>query len=92
MQDEDEAVQIAVGYALDRLEPTSRGTVPLLVGALKDPNPVVRYWAATLLGRLGKKAKSAAAALKLALQDKDLNVHQAAYESLAEIETADARR
>jgi hypothetical protein len=92
VQDEHEAVQIAAVHALDRLQPGAPETVPLLVEALNDPNPVVRYWAATLLGRLGKKAKSAAAALKLALQDKDLNVHQAAYESLAEIETADARR
>src|SRR5438445_13389655 len=59
VQDEDEAVQIAVGYALDRLEPTSRETVPLLVTALKDQHPAVRYWAATLLGRLGEKAKTA---------------------------------
>jgi HEAT repeat protein len=58
VQDEDEAVQIAVGYALDRLEPTSRETVPLLVRALKDQQPAVRYWAATLLGRLGEKAKT----------------------------------
>ena len=71
VQDEDEAVQIAVGYALDRLEPTSRETVPLLVRALKDQHPAVRYWAATLLGRLGEKAKTAVPALTLALQDED---------------------
>jgi len=57
VQDEDEAVQIAVGYALDRLEPTSRETVPLLVTALKDQDPAVRYWAATLLGRLGERRR-----------------------------------
>ena len=65
VQDEDEAVQIAVGYALDRLEPASRETVPLLVTALKDQRPAVRYCAATLLGRLGEKAKTAVPALPL---------------------------
>jgi len=91
VQDEDEAVQIAVGYALDRLEPTSRETVPLLVTALKDQDPAVRYWAATLLGRLGEKAKTAVPALTLALQDEDHDVHHAAHESLAEIEVAEAK-
>ena len=85
VQDEDEAVQIAVGYALDRLEPTSRETVPLLVRALKDQHPAVRYWAATLLGRLGEKAKTAVPALTLALQDEEHDVYHAAHESLAEM-------
>ena len=59
--------------------------------ALKDQHPAVRYWAATLLGRLGKKAKMAVPALTLALQDEDHDVHHAAHASLAEIEVAEAK-
>jgi HEAT repeat protein len=91
VKDEDDAVQIAVGYALDRLEPTTRETVPLLLESLNNQNPAVHYWAATLLGRLGKKAKTAIPALTLALQDEDHDVHHAAQESLAEIQVEEAR-
>lgn len=90
VKDEEEAIQIAVGYALDRLEPTAQETVPLLVESLKDQNPVVRYWAATLLGRLGKRAKTAIPELILALRDEDHEVHHAAQESLAQIEAEEA--
>jgi hypothetical protein len=91
VKEEDEAVQIAVGYALDHLEPTAQETVPLLVEALKDQNPAVRYWAATLLGRLGKKAQMAVPALTLALQDEDHDVHHAAHESLGAINADETR-
>ena len=37
----------------------------------KDQQPAARYWAATLLGRLEEKAKTAVPALTLALQDED---------------------
>jgi hypothetical protein len=90
-QDEEEAVQIAVGYALERLQPTARETVPLLVESLNHQNPTVRYWAATLLGRLGRRAKTAIPALTLALQDEDHDVRHVARESLAGIQAEEAK-
>ena len=44
-----------------------------------------------MLGRLGKKAKTAVPALTLALQDEDHDVHHAAHASLAEIEVKEAK-
>jgi HEAT repeat protein len=59
--------------------------VPDLVDALKDPDKLVRYWAATALGTIGPAAKQAEPALTEALQDESWVVRTRAEWALKRI-------
>lgn len=54
---------------LAALGPAARAAVPALSDALRDEDPVVRYWAATALGRLESRAVAALPALRRAAAD-----------------------
>ena len=76
-------------YELKRIveaaETATRGEVeniPVLVQKLNDPNPVVRYWAATGCTVLGVAAQPAKEALIQALDDPQVAVRIAAAEAL----------
>jgi N-sulfoglucosamine sulfohydrolase len=56
--------------------------LPLLLQRLEDPDPVLRYWAATGCAILGENAKPAAEALRKALNDPQVAVRIAAAEAL----------
>jgi HEAT repeat protein len=65
--------------------------VSILVGALKDPKPAVRFQAAAALSELGNKAAGAVPALAEALEDAEAAVRvQAAY-GLSRVKPAAAR-
>lgn len=57
--------------------------LPALMGALEDPHPVIRYWAATGCLVLQEKAAPAKAALSRLLKDESLDVRVVAAEALA---------
>lgn len=56
--------------------------LPLLLQRLEDPDPVLRYWAATGCAILGEYAMPAAEALRKALNDPQVAVRIAAAEAL----------
>ncbi|MGM0485136.1 MAG: HEAT repeat domain-containing protein [Planctomycetota bacterium] len=60
--------------------------VPALIEALADANPVVRRWAATMLGGMGPGTDGAIGALTEALSDADPQVRAAAQRALDAIE------
>ncbi len=62
-----------------------RPAVPALRNALSHPSPVVRQWAATVLGSIGADAADAVPALTEALSDSDPNVRGAARWALESI-------
>src|SRR5713101_9469414 len=69
-----------------------KGTpVPDGLKALKHADPVVRYKAAAILGRLGKTAKFAVPELREALKDKDGYVRIKVAEALWRIERTPMR-
>ena len=59
--------------------------VDLLIENLKNPNPYIRYWAATGCAILGENAKKAKQELELSLTDESPDVRIAAAESLYKI-------
>ena len=58
---------------------------PVLVSTLKDPDPYMRRWAATALGKMGPPAADAVPDLVAMLADPDALAFAAAQTSLAEI-------
>lgn len=76
-------------WALLQIEPDNAETVemaiPLLTAALESDKPLVRYEAASALGRIGPQAASATEALKKLESDDDQQVAKAATEALAKI-------
>jgi HEAT repeat protein len=77
-----------------RLEPTAdpsaRLPEVLRDAGLKDADAAVRLAAVTILGRLGPKAKDAAAALAAVLQDPEMEVREAAALALRQMPAAGA--
>jgi HEAT repeat protein len=72
------------GHVLSRI---GKGAVPALCEALLDADPIVRRWAANVLGRIGPDAGEAVDALAaLALTDADSTVQDAARGALLAIE------
>lgn len=69
MANPNEEVREFVTEALEELGPPSPVHLPELAGLLEDPNADVGYWAATLLGRMGKLRKSAIAPLIKAVEN-----------------------
>jgi hypothetical protein len=68
------------------LSRVGREAVPALRDALDHPSPVVRRWAATVLGSIGSEAEDAIPALTEALSDVDSNVRRAVQSALEAIE------
>ena len=72
LEDQDEYLQLE---ALDALafpdEHTVKKAVPHLISLLKDNNRDIRFWAASVLGEIGPKAKDAVLALIQLLDDED---------------------
>jgi hypothetical protein len=65
---------------------TGPAAVPALIVLLADQRPELRRWAATILGRMGPEAIDAVDDLLRALEDRDVEVRQAARAALEEIE------
>jgi hypothetical protein len=63
-----------------------REAVPSLRDAPNHPSPIVRRWAATVLGGMGSDAGDAVATLTETLSDVDANVRAAAQSALESIE------
>jgi len=63
-----------------------REAVPALIDTLGHANPVVRRWAATVLGGMGADAENAVNALSEALSDSDAGVRNAAKAALDALE------
>lgn len=66
--DEDEQVREWAVAALEDLGPPPAGSLAALSGLVSAANPLVAYWATTLLGRSGQDAASATTALAAAVQ------------------------
>jgi len=66
--------------------------VPVLVALLRDPEPDVQWWAASLLGWIGSEAKSAVPALIEAIESPDRMVADAAFQSLEKIDPLTATK
>jgi HEAT repeat protein len=68
LADNDSFLSLVSAWALARIDPdcsdTAPKSVPLLIQALKEPEPMIRLEAASSLRCLGPRAKSAAPALK----------------------------
>ena len=64
----EEVVEFAVA-ALESVGPPRAADVDELIGLLGNGEPDVAYWAATLLGRLGGEAATAATALASAAEN-----------------------
>ncbi|MBI3857644.1 MAG: HEAT repeat domain-containing protein [Planctomycetes bacterium] len=88
LKDEEGDVRVKAAEALIKIAPEKHGGTALagLAGGLKDPDLLVRVLAAEVLGRLGPRAKEAAAALAAAIQDPEPEVRQAAREALKKVD------
>ena len=84
--DPDETVREHVVAALEEMGPPSLDDADELMSMLAHESPDVGYWAATLLGRLGKAAQGAVPALTAALTGpSDIAVRQRAAWALGKI-------
>jgi HEAT repeat protein len=83
---DDEFLSMASAWALACIHPecseTAPKSVPILIKALEEPDPLTRIHAAESLQGLGPLAKDAVPALKKALKDDDEHVRQAAAKAL----------
>ena len=78
--------QILEAAAASVLLRVGRESVPALRDALSDASPVIRRWAATVLGGIGPDADDAVPALTESLSDRDPGVREAARSALEAIE------
>lgn len=66
----------------DAADAAHRGKTDGLMKAMDDPDPAVRYWAATGLGILGQQAKDSLPRLRAALEDDSPTVRVAAAQAV----------
>ncbi len=89
LQSSDPVVRVTAAWALvhvsPNVEPVASEVLPVLTQGLKNPLAAVRRGAAEGLGHLGKKASSAAGALKVAAGDEDETVRKAALAALEQL-------
>lgn len=71
--------------ALDALGRIGEPAVPPLIQSLDDPNPLIRYRAASVLARIGPDAYEAVPALVRHLNDVDFSVRREAARALGQI-------
>lgn len=72
--------------ATEAIVATGAAAVPALISVLSDPEPELRRWAATVLGRIGPDAVDAVDSLRQTLRDSDADVVRAARLALDQIE------
>jgi HEAT repeat protein len=80
--DENPHVRVAALEALARQKPSNAAAMQGLCAMLRHPDGEVRLAAALACGRLGPLAKPGAKALKVATEDGQLAVRQAARQAL----------
>jgi HEAT repeat protein len=84
--DDNEEVREWVNSALEELGPPDVADADVLAGLLHDQNQDVRYWAATLLGRLeGDAAKTVPQLASILSSQADLQVRERAAWALGKI-------
>lgn len=84
---------VPVVYCLvDVVKRNGRAAVRYLKQALASDDPILRYLAASLLGKIGPDARRAVPDLMTALADSDVSVRAAAAEALGLWATLDLRR
>ena len=84
--DGDERVREWAVAALEDLGPPPTGAVQELVQLVTSGEPLVAYWAITLVGRFGQDASSAVAALAACIDSSaDISVRQRAAWALGQI-------
>ena len=89
--DADERVREFAVAALEDLGPPPAADVALLIKLVDSPQPLVAYWAITLLGRSGQDAAEAVAVLVACVESStDLSVRQRAAWALGKIGPAAA--
>jgi HEAT repeat protein len=85
----DPLVRVASAYGLVFVAPDNeaiaRQALPVLMQGLQNPLAAARRGAAEALGRLGKQARGAEGALRMATHDPDESVRKAALEALEKI-------
>jgi HEAT repeat protein len=84
--DENPHVRVAALEALARQKQTNAAAMKGLCTLLRHPDSTVRMKAASACGRLGLQAKVSAKALKVATEDGELAVRQAAKQALELVE------
>jgi HEAT repeat protein len=77
------AIEVAAGSALVQL---GEAAVPALIVSLQSPQPEVRLWASTVLGKIGLNATTAIEPLSNLVNDPDTRVATAARHALTLIE------
>jgi hypothetical protein len=77
------AIEVAAGSALVQL---GEAAVPPLIVSLQSPQPEVRLWASTVLGKIGLNATTAIEPLSNLVNDPDTRVATAARHALTLIE------
>ena len=84
--DADDRVREFAVAALEDLGPPLAADIPTLIKLVDSPDPLVAYWAITLLGRSGKTAAEAVAVLVACVESSaDLSVRQRAAWALGKI-------
>jgi len=84
--DDNESIREWAVAALEDLGPPPSGAIGDLIKLVKNPDPLVAYWAVTLLGRSGQDAATAVAALAACIESSaDLSVRQRAAWALGKI-------
>jgi hypothetical protein len=87
--DGDESIREWAVAALEDLGPPPSGAIGPLTELVKNPDPLVAYWAVTLLGRSGQDAAAAVAVLAACIESSaDLSVRQRAAWALGKIGAA----
>ena len=82
----DEQLREWAVAALEDLGPPPSDTITLLIELVSNSDPLVAYWAATLLGRSGQDAATAATGLAACIDSSaDLSVRQRAAWALGKI-------
>ncbi|MDF1660964.1 MAG: HEAT repeat domain-containing protein [Planctomycetota bacterium] len=87
LRDKDRNVRVTSLLAIRKIGPNSN-CLPMLTRSLKDSDPLVRYWAARIIGDLGAHAVEAQDALYRLLLDDDHHPRKAALAALDKINKA----
>jgi HEAT repeat protein len=93
MKDQRVGIRISASAILAQLSPQHMGeVVSVLIDAVLDPDPDIRWDAATALGEIGPGARAAWAFLIDALEDDDQEVRRAVARALKKIDPDAAKR
>jgi HEAT repeat protein len=81
----DSEIRWNAARTLAKIGPAAKEAAPMLVEAMKDPEPLVREHAAEALGCIGPEAKETIPELVKALKDPDAHVRRDAVRSLGQM-------